>query len=144
MATPEDLSMFEIDFKARGNNTDASLYVQDRFRVGDFAASLGVRFDHYSLLVSDAAISPRLAASYYFPRAALQCFASYDRIFQPPPNENLLFRQRSRRPGPRCRRGRPARSYDPGEFLRGRHTQASGERDAARNKALLAKVPQSH
>ncbi len=91
MATPEDLSMFEIDFKARGNNTDASLYVQDRFRVGDFAASLGVRFDHYSLLVSDAAISPRLAASYYFPRAALQCFASYDRIFQPPPNENLLF-----------------------------------------------------
>ena len=91
MALPEDLPDFEIDFSDDRNSTEASLYAQDHFRAGNFAASLGVRFDHYNLLVSDVAISPRLAASYHFPAASLQCFASYDRVFQPPPIENLLL-----------------------------------------------------
>ena len=91
MAVPEALPEFEIDFSDRRNSTEASVYAQDRFRVGNFAASLGVRVDYYRLLVSDAAVSPRLAASYYLPSAGLQCFASYDRVFQPPPIENLLL-----------------------------------------------------
>ena len=91
MAVPEDLPEFEIDFSDRRNSTEASLYVQDHFRAGNFAASLGVRFDYYRLLVSDTAMSPRLAASYYLPSMGLQCFVSYDRVFQPPPIENLLL-----------------------------------------------------
>ena len=91
VAEPDELPEFDIDFRDRRRSTDASLFVQDRFRAGNLAASLGVRFDHYSLLISDRAVSPRLAASYYVPGAALQFYASYDRIFQPPPIENLLL-----------------------------------------------------
>ena len=90
-AEPDELPEFDIDFRSRKRNTDASLFIQDHIRAGNFAASLGVRFDHYSLLIKDRAVSPRLAASYYLPAAALQFYASYDRIFQPPPMENLLL-----------------------------------------------------
>ena len=90
-ADPDELPEFDIDFRDRQRSTDASLFIQDHIRAGNFAASLGVRFDHYSLLILDRAVSPRLAASYYLPGAALQFYASYDRIFQPPPIENLLL-----------------------------------------------------
>ena len=90
-AEPDELPEFDIDFRDRKRSTDASLFIQDHIRAGNFAASLGVRFDHYSLLISDRAVSPRLAASYYIPGAALQFYASYDRIFQPPPIQNLLL-----------------------------------------------------
>ncbi len=91
MAEPDKLPAFDLDFLAERRSTEASAYLQDQFRFGGFAATVGLRFDHYSLLVSDTAISPRLAASYYIPQASLQLFASYDRIFQPPPTENLLL-----------------------------------------------------
>lgn len=90
-AEPDELPAFDIDFRDRKRSTDASLFIQDHVRAGNFAASLGVRFDHYRLLITDRAVSPRLAASYYLPGAALQFYASYDRIFQPPPIENLLL-----------------------------------------------------
>ena len=91
MAEPDELPAFDLDFRDRRRSTEASFYVQDQFRTGNFAASAGLRFDEYRLLISDRALSPRLAASYYVPRAALQFYASYDRIFQPPPHENLLL-----------------------------------------------------
>ena len=91
LAAPDELPEFELDFRDRRRSTDTSVFVQDEFRAGNFAANLGIRIDHYRLLISDTALSPRLAASYYLPPAALQIFASYDRIFQPPPSENLLL-----------------------------------------------------
>jgi len=47
--------------------------------------------DHYRLLIQDTALSPRVGLSYYIPRADLLLRASYDRVFQPPPMENLLL-----------------------------------------------------
>ena len=91
LAEPDELPAFDIDFRDQKTSTDTSLFVQDHFRAGNFAASFGVRFDDYRLLISDRAVSPRFAASYYLPGAALQFYASYDRIFQPPPIENLLL-----------------------------------------------------
>ncbi|MDE0123935.1 MAG: TonB-dependent receptor [Bryobacterales bacterium] len=91
MAEPDELPEFDLDFHSRRGSTEASVYIQDQFRIGNFAANLGVRFDEYRLLITDRALSPRLAASYYVPRAELQIYASYDRIFQPPPHENLLL-----------------------------------------------------
>ena len=41
--------------------------------------------------MNEHAWSPRVALSYYVPAADLQLRASYDRVFQPPPAENLLF-----------------------------------------------------
>ncbi len=91
MAAPEELPEFRLDFRAGRRSSESSFFLQDLFRAGNFAASLGLRFDHYRLLISDQALSPRLAASYSIPGAALQVYASYDRVFQPPPSENLLL-----------------------------------------------------
>ncbi len=91
LAEPDETSRFDIDFFDARRSVETSLFVQDHIRLGAFAANLGVRFDRYSLLVEDNAISPRVALSYYVPAAALQLRASYDRVFQPPPIENLLL-----------------------------------------------------
>ena len=91
MAEPDELPEFDLDFRDRRLSTEASVFLQDQFRFGNFSGSVGARFDYYRLLISDSAFSPRVAASYYFPSLALQFFGSYDRIFQPPPSENLLL-----------------------------------------------------
>ncbi len=90
-AEPDELPDFNIDFRETRRSTEASFYAYDQFRVGNFAASIGFRFDGYRLLISDRAFSPRLAASYFVPQISLQLYASYDRVFQPPPTENLLL-----------------------------------------------------
>ena len=81
----------DLSFDDERRSTEMGLFVQDQIRLGNFATTLGVRFDGYSLLVEEADISPRAAVSYYVPKAEIQLFASYDRIFQPPPMENLLL-----------------------------------------------------
>ena len=91
LAEPDELPEFDLDFRGRRTSTDTSFFVQDEFRVGNFAANMGVRLDYHRLVISDTALSPRLAASYFIPGVGLQVFASYDRIFQPPPYENLLL-----------------------------------------------------
>ena len=91
LAEPNELPELDLDFQDEQRSTEVGLFVQDHIRLGNFAANLGVRFDHYSLLVEDNAFSPRVALSYYIPQVDLQLFASYDRIFQPPPMENLLL-----------------------------------------------------
>ena len=78
-------------FDQRERSHESSFFVQDSFRLGGLAVNVGIRFDRYSLFVDDVAWSPRLAASYYVPGADLQFRASYDRVFQTPPLENLLL-----------------------------------------------------
>ena len=69
-----------------------SAYVQDRFTIfKNLTLDLGVRYDNYKLLISEQAVSPRLAVAYYIPRTKTTLRASYNRLFQPPPAENLLL-----------------------------------------------------
>jgi len=69
-----------------------SAYVQDRFTVfKNLTLDLGVRYDNYKLLISDHELSPRLAVAYYVPKTKTTLRASYNRLFQPPPAENLLL-----------------------------------------------------
>jgi outer membrane receptor for Fe3+-dicitrate len=91
LAAPGQAPDFDLDFRDRARSKDIGLYVQDHIRLGNFAANVGVRFDHYRLLVEEQAASPRLALSYYLERADVVLYASYDRVFQPPPAENLLL-----------------------------------------------------
>jgi outer membrane receptor for Fe3+-dicitrate len=60
-------------------------------RLGHWTANLGLRWDHYQLLVNQNAVSPRVAVSYYFPTQNLNLHFSYDRIFQTPSFENILL-----------------------------------------------------
>ena len=67
-------------------------YFQDRFTLlKNLTLDLGVRFDHYQLLISEGEISPRLGIAYYIPKTKTTLRASYNRLFQPPPAENLLL-----------------------------------------------------
>jgi hypothetical protein len=79
-----------LRFNGRAQDREQSAYAQDLIRLGNLTLSAGLRFDHYRLLVDEAAFSPRAGASYNLPQAGLVLHASYDRIFGTPPWENLL------------------------------------------------------
>jgi outer membrane receptor protein involved in Fe transport len=69
-----------------------SAYVQDRFTAfKNLTLDLGVRYDNYKLLISEQAVSSRLGLAYYLPQTKTTIRASYNRLFQPPPAENLLL-----------------------------------------------------
>ncbi len=68
------------------------VYAQDDFSpFKNLTLSLGVRFDHSDLLVSDHQVSPRLGAVYYLPRTRTAIRASFNRLYMPPQAENLLI-----------------------------------------------------
>ena len=69
-----------------------SAYVQDRFTAfKNLTLDLGVRYDNYKLLIQEQALSPRLGLAYFIPKTKTTLRASYNRLFQPPPAENLLL-----------------------------------------------------
>ena len=77
-------------FRGRAQDREQSAYIQDRIRLGNFTASVGLRFDHYRLLVDESAFSPRLGLSWSLPRIGLALHTSYDRAFGTPAFENIL------------------------------------------------------
>ena len=80
----------QLAIAGRRQDREQSAFAQDVLRLGGLALSVGLRYDHYRLLVDDHAWSPRLAASWYWPRAKLVLRASYDRTFGTPAIENIL------------------------------------------------------
>jgi hypothetical protein len=80
-----------FDFSgAHGGHTEA-LFLQDRYQRNGWTISAGLRFDRYRLLTTDAAISPRLSVAYHAAPIGAVFHASYDRVFEEPPVENLLL-----------------------------------------------------
>ncbi len=93
---PNPVNAFNVTnpFVFNGSRTGhtASAYVQDRFTIkSNLTLDLGVRFDRYKLLITEHAFSPRLGLAYYIPKTKTTLRASYNRLFQPPPAENLLL-----------------------------------------------------
>lgn len=93
---PNPVNNFNVNrpFVFDGGRTGRMLsaYVQDRFTVlKNLTFDIGIRFDNYRLLISEQAFSPRLGLAYYIPRTKTTFRASYNRLFQPPPAENLLL-----------------------------------------------------
>jgi len=86
---PDTPLMFR--FYGHAPDREQSAFAQDEVRWKNLTLSAGLRFDHYSLLVTQHAASPRLGAAYYWPWAKIVFRASYDRVFQTPPFENLLL-----------------------------------------------------
>src|SRR6185503_9083693 len=80
----------EFAFTGRSPDREFALFVQDRFRLNNWTASLGLRCDRYSVTVTEQMWSPRLSVAYFLPTANLVVRGSYDRIFQTPAFENLL------------------------------------------------------
>jgi outer membrane receptor protein involved in Fe transport len=79
-----------FDFEDRAADREPALFVQDQIRAGRWTVNAGIRWDAYRLVVSEHALSPRLAVA-WSPDADFAVRASYDRAFQTPASENLLL-----------------------------------------------------
>jgi hypothetical protein len=77
-------------FSGHGLDREQSGYVQDQMRFGALTVSAGLRFDHYSLLLSETGVSPRIGLAYRAGAWGPVLHASYDRTFGTPPFENIL------------------------------------------------------
>ncbi|MDT4896201.1 MAG: hypothetical protein QOH25_1278 [Acidobacteriota bacterium] len=79
-------------FNDRRTGRTLSAYAQDRFPLfKNFTLDVGLRYDNYKLIVKEGAFSPRIGVAYYIPRTQTTIRASYNRLFQTPPAENLLL-----------------------------------------------------
>jgi hypothetical protein len=92
-----DQSVFEpgtpmsLVFSDRRRDREQSLFAQDTISAGDVTASIGLRWDGYSLVVRDNAVSPRLGLAWSTLSGQVVLRASYDSVFQTPAVENLLL-----------------------------------------------------
>ena len=80
-----------FSFLANRPDLEQSAFVQDLIRLGNWTISVGLRWDHYQLVLNRQAVDPRFSISRYFPSADLVLHFSYDRVFQTPSFENILL-----------------------------------------------------
>jgi hypothetical protein len=79
-----------ITYSGRDAGGQVSGYVQDKIDLGGrLTADLGVRLDHYALLVTRTHASPRVNLAYQLGRGAI-LHASYNHFFVAPPAEGIL------------------------------------------------------
>jgi outer membrane receptor protein involved in Fe transport len=79
-----------VVFQQEKTGGQISAYLQDRVRLTrGLIADFGLRYDRYSLAISDFHFSPRLNLAYEF-RSGTVLHGSYNHFFVPPPVENVL------------------------------------------------------
>jgi outer membrane receptor protein involved in Fe transport len=79
-----------VVFSGSKNGAQGSLFIQDRMQLTSaLTVDAGLRFDRYSLAISESHLSPRLNTAYRLPSGTV-VFASYNHFFVPPPVENVL------------------------------------------------------
>jgi len=79
-----------FSFSDRATDREYAAFGQDQLRLGAWTINAGPRWDYYSLLVQQRAVSPRVGVA-WSPRGDFVLRASYDRAFQTPAIENLLL-----------------------------------------------------
>jgi hypothetical protein len=85
-STPDSLT-----FNAHRPDMEQAAFVEDLAHYGPWTVAVGLRWDHYQLLLNQNAFSPRLSVGRYIPSWNLLLHASFDRIFQTPSSENILI-----------------------------------------------------
>ncbi len=78
-------------FHQSGDDREQAFFVQDSAHFGNLNLSGGIRFDHYSVRVTESAWSPRFGFAWYVPKLGIVIRGSYDRAFGTPAIENLLL-----------------------------------------------------
>ena len=94
-------------FTGHRPDLEQAAFLEDTIHLQNTTIAAGLRWDHYQLLANRHALEPRFALSRYFPTALLVLHASYDRVFQTPSTDNILFSSSPL-----------VASIDPGTFLR--------------------------
>jgi hypothetical protein len=79
-----------FNFYGHAPDHEQGVFGQDEMHWKNLTLSLGLRFDHYDLLVDQTGWSPRTGIAVYWPWIKTVFRFSYYRIFQTPPFENLL------------------------------------------------------
>ena len=80
-----------FQFAAQARGSMRSGFFQDHLRMGRFTATLGLRYDSYRFLASGGQWQPRLGFAYHLKETNTVFRAAYNRLYQTPPNENLLL-----------------------------------------------------
>ena len=80
-----------FSFFGRRPDLEQSSFVQDRISLKKWTISVGLRWDHYQLLLNRQALDPRFAISRYFPSVDLLVHFAYDRFFETPSFVNILM-----------------------------------------------------
>lgn len=81
----------EFAFAGRGRGNLLSGFVSDTVKAGRWTLSLGARWDAYRFLVRGNQLQPRVGVAYHLRETNTVLRASYNRLYQTPPNENLLL-----------------------------------------------------
>lgn len=81
----------QLSFADERPDLEQSAFIEDLARLGDWTGSVGLRWDHYQLLLNKQALSPRVTIGRAFPGQNLVLHASYDRVFQTPSFDNILI-----------------------------------------------------
>lgn len=88
---PEEDGPCTFQFVGARPDLEQSAFVEDLFHEGGWTIDAGLRWDHYQLLLNRQAVGPRLSIARYFQPAGLVMHFSYDRVFQTPSSENILY-----------------------------------------------------
>jgi outer membrane cobalamin receptor len=90
---PHDLSRGGTPFLFSEKRTGGfySGFLQDSIRAGRWQITLGLRYDNYRFLVEGQQYQPRIGVSYFLKETNTVFRASYNRLYQTAPNENLLL-----------------------------------------------------
>ena len=80
-----------LSFLAHRPDLEQSAFVEDLIRLGDWTVSLGLRWDHYQLLLNQHGLSPRVSVGRFVKPLNVTLHGSYDRVFQTPSFGNILI-----------------------------------------------------
>ncbi len=78
-------------FLAHRPDLEQSGFVEDLIRLGGWTFSLGLRWDHYQLLLNQHGVSPRVSVGRYLKAMNMTLHGSYDRVYQTPSFANILI-----------------------------------------------------
>jgi outer membrane cobalamin receptor len=94
----EELTAFTLplggryfEFDERGRGSMKSAFVQDHVRLGRLTVTVGLRYDSYRFLAQGGQWQPRVGVAYHLKETGTVLRAAYNRLYQTPPNENLLL-----------------------------------------------------
>jgi hypothetical protein len=78
-------------FDASKTITYVAGFVEDTVRLSNLTAQIGLRYDHNNFPLSESQFQPRVGLAYFIPATKTVLRASYNRVFETPEYENILF-----------------------------------------------------
>lgn len=90
---PYDLTRGGTFFRFEQSKTITYIagFAEDTIRLSNLTAQIGLRYDHNSFPLKESQLQPRVGLAYYIPATKTVFRASYNRIFETPEYENILF-----------------------------------------------------